>query len=157
MRQSSCLTLVILFNILLIHSTVCAPLTTSTTNGIINQNDFEATNADVTTASVTSSEISHVVSRVLDNIKEINDKTGTLSNNNNINDDNKKNVNEYDDVAVNEIKDENYEKDVLSDKGSRTTKNNELNEVISSTISDQTSSTEGEFIFLRLVESRSLI
>lgn len=123
MRQGSLyFKLVILFNFLLIHSTLTAPLTTITTNDI-NQNDSTtiastAITDNTPTSSVSSAEISHVIKQELDNNKEINDKTGTLSNNIN---NNKKNYdNDYD--TVNEIKDDeekHYEKNALSNDMTR--------------------------------------
>lgn len=122
MRQGSLyFKLVILFNFLLIHSTLTAPLVTSYPPNDINQNDAttfaslsspSAANTPTVSDSGTT-EISHVIMKQeLDNNKEINDKTGTLSYNKSNTKINKKNY-DNDDDTVNEIEDDeetNYEK-----------------------------------------------
>lgn len=122
MRQGSLyFKLVILFNFLLIHSTLTAPLVTPTND--INQNDattFASTLVDnvPTLSNSGSTKISHIMKQELDNIKKINDKTGILSYNKINTKINKKNY-DNDDDTDNEIKDEeetNYEKNILSMK-----------------------------------------
>lgn len=164
MRQGSLyFKLVILFNFLLIHSTLTAPLTTSLTvaTNDINQNDsttiasIAASTEDTPTSvssSSTAAEISHVIKQELDNNKEIYDKTGTLSNK--INNINKKNYdNDYD--TVNEIKDDEKNNALSNDKRSEgsSMENDKLSEVSSSVsakddLLTHTSSLEGKSLLM---------